>query len=100
MGPGQEASFGIPPQDRLPFDTLHWPGGGHFLFPPSMPAAGLAQEIIRRGFWERWRVYFFLQAPKHLGRHVYVNAKKLPEGKRKNSLSDVEFSLHRGNSQC
>lgn len=41
-------------------------------------------------------VFFFLQAPKQLHRHVYIDAKKLPEGRRKNNLTDREFRPHHG----
>ena len=35
-------------------------------------------------------------SPKQLHRHVYIDAKKLPEGRRKNNLTDREFRPHHG----
>lgn len=68
-----------------------------FPSPRPVSAPGIGKETIRVGFWERWKgLFFFLQAPKQFHRHAYIDAKKLPEGRRKNNLTDREFRPHDG----
>lgn len=106
MAPRQEdralVGGGVAHGSLVAFTTLSWPGGGLSCPTPPlpMPAPGAGKEIISGGFWERWRVYFFLQAPKQPHRHIYVDAKKLPEGRRKNNVPDLELRPLHVDSEC
>ena len=98
MGPGREEkllrrhSLKRVPRHHLEL-AWRWPC---FPSPRPMSAPGIGKETIRVGFWETWKglFFFFLQAPKQLHRHVYIDAKKLPEGRRKNNLTDRELRPH------
>lgn len=62
MGPGRGERLlrNSSPKHTFPVATLSWPGGGPASCPPdSMSAPGVGKEIIRGGFWGRWRGLFF-----------------------------------------